>query len=510
MYIIMEIMNKNAFVSILFATSIAEERVRFLELVDTRGLAFQVYFPDSLRAADALLSHQSVDLIITDLAFDGGAFADWLSLWPRPFILFAQYGEETRVSELISDESCSFIMRDPSFRHLSGLPIMIQKVLNVRESLDRQNAHLQISERRYLELVSSLPDIVYTLDGEGRFVYINESVSQLGYSPHELIGKHFSAIIEDEDVPRVSRDIVVSSLRGAVTGNEAAPKLFDERRSGDRMTRNLDVLLKTKASGRAGSTMGKVDSYGEVSSVGFTLPEYEGGSIGTVGIIRDVTKRKREELKLQEDLRMKEILLKEIHHRVKNNLQVVSSLLNLQSSNIQDLRAQSVFTDCQTQVQAMALVHEQLYRSDNLQSVEMGTFIESLVAYLFHVYDVDDRRIRSEISTALINLEIDQAIPLALIVNELVSNALKHGLSEADGVVSVSLKKNEAGLLELNVRDSGKGLSPDFRIDSSETLGFQLVQALGSQIGGGLSWTSDDGASFTLTFPYASPVSKTF
>ncbi|MFA6505582.1 MAG: histidine kinase dimerization/phosphoacceptor domain -containing protein [Treponemataceae bacterium] len=496
-------MNKSASIAILFATSVVEERVRFLELVSTSDSAYQVFFPDSLLAADALLSQHAIDLIITDLTFDGGAFADWLSLWPRPFILVAQYGEEHRVRELISDESCSFVMRDTSFRHINGLPIMIQKVLNVRESLNRQNTHLQLSERRYLDLVSSLPDIVYTLDGNGHFVYINESVSQLGYSPHELLGKHFSVIIEDADVPLVSRELVLSSLQGVVTGDESAPKLFDERRSGNRMTRNLDVRLKTKD--LVDSTMGKVDSYGEVSSVGYTLPEYDGETIGTVGIIRDVTNRKREELKLQEDLRIKEVLLKEIHHRVKNNLQVVSSLLNLQSSSIADERSQQIFIDCQTQVQAMALVHEQLYRSDNLRSIEMDTFIESLVAYLFHVYDVDDSRIRAEISAASVSLCIDQAIPVALIVNELVSNALKHGLAESDGIVFVSLTAKDAEHLTLEVRDSGKGLPPDFRIDSSATLGFQLVQALGSQIGGGLSWTSDDGASFIVSFPYVNP-----
>jgi len=499
-------MNKSGPVTLLFATSIADERVRFLEHVQSSSLAYKLFFPDSLRAADALLSREPIDLIITDLDFDGGAFADWLSLWPRPFILVAAYGQEARIGEVISDESCSFVMRDPEYRHLAGLPIMIQKVLNVRESLDRQNAHLQISERRYLDLVSSLPDIVYTLDGEGRFVYVNESIAQLGYNPYELIGKHFSTIIEDEDVPRVSREVVVKALAGAVTGEEAAPKLFDERRSGDRMTRNLDVRLKVKATSASGAATGKVDSYGEVSSVGFELPEYECNSIGTVGIIRDVTKRKREELRLQEDLRVKEVLLKEIHHRVKNNLQVVSSLLNLQSSVIEDPRSQQVFSDCQTQVQAMALVHEQLYRSDNLQFIDMDTFIESLVTYLFHVYDVDDRRIRSEVHSSSVRLGIDQAIPVALIVNELVSNALKHGLAASDGVVSVSFILRGEDQLELTVRDSGKGLPPDFRIDSSQTLGFQLVQALSSQIGGAFSVVSEGGAAFCLSFRIAAEI----
>lgn len=498
-------MHEHASVSILFATSVAEERVRFLELIHAQKLNYHLFFPDSLRSADEMLAKEKIDLIITDFAFESGAFADWLSLWPRPFILFARYGEEARLGPLISDESCSFLMRDAEFRHLIGLPIMIRKVLNVRESLDRQNAHLQLSERRYLDLVSSLPDIVYTLNGEGNFIYINESISHLGYSPQELIGKHFSTIIHETDVARVSRNVVVDSLKGTVTGEDSAPKLFDERRTGNRMTRNLEIRLNVKSPDEGPATLiGKVDSYGEVSSVGYTLPEYENGGIGTVGIIRDVTKRKHEELRLQENLRVKEVLLREIHHRVKNNLQVVSSLLNLQSSAIEDDRAQRIFTDCQTQVQAMALVHEQLYRSDNLQSIEMDTFIVSLVSYLFHVYDVDQSRISSSISAASVSLAIEQAIPVALIVNELVSNSLKHGLAESDGVVTVNFRTLEDGRLELEVRDSGKGLPPDFRIDSSETLGFQLVQALSSQIGGALSWTCDDGASFVLNFPSAS------
>ncbi len=489
-------------VSILFATSLAEERVRFLEQIDVQKLDYHVYFPDSLRGADALLAQQPIDLIITDFTFDGGAFADWLSLWPRPFILFVEYGQEDRLESLISDESSSFMMRDSRFRHLWALPVMIRKVLNVRESLDRQNAHFQLSERRYLDLVSSLPDIVYTLDGDGNFIYINESVSQLGYSPHELIGKHFSEIIQEEDISKVSRNIVVDMLKGTVTGDEAAPKLFDERRSGGRMTRNLEVRLKVKSDvAPEGTLVGKVHSYGEVSCLGYSLPEYERGPIGTVGIIRDVTVRKREVMKLQEDLRGKEVLLKEIHHRVKNNLQVVSSLLNLQSSAISDDRAQRIFTDCQTQVQAMALVHEQLYRSDNLQSIDMDTFIASLVSYLFHVYDIDQNRITPIVSTESVSLSVDQAIPVALVVNELVSNSLKHGLAESDGVVTVNFRKVDSGRLELEVRDSGKGLPPDFRIASSETLGFQLVQALSTQIGGALSWTSEDGASFILSFP---------
>ena len=231
--------------TILFATTVAEERLRFQDLVSLMGLEYTIRVPESLQEADKILAEDAVDLIVTDLSFANGAFADWLMLWPRPFILLGYYGEESRLDGLIRDEACSFVMRDSSHRHLGSLPTMIRKVLNIRESRDRQNAHFQISERRYMDLVSALPDIVYTLDAQGRFCYINDSVSCLGYQPSELMGKHFSIIVDEDDVAKVSRDLVLPELRGRTTGPEGSPKLFDERRTGSRMTRDLVIRLRT-------------------------------------------------------------------------------------------------------------------------------------------------------------------------------------------------------------------------------------------------------------------------
>lgn len=498
-------MKNNSGVVILFATTVAEERIRFLELAKIRSLGYEILFPQDLREADALVGSRDVDLIVTDLSFADGAFVDWLVLWPRPFILLAYFGEEARVDQLIGDEACSFVMRDSSYRHLGSLPTMIRKVLNVRESLNRQNAHLQITERRYLDLVSSLPDIVYTLDGQGRFIYVNDSVSMLGFKPAELIGRHFSEIIESEDVAKVSRELVLRDLAGKVTGPEGAPKLFDERRRGERMTRNLEVRLRNKPPTPGSPPVGKVLAYGEVSCVGYSLPEYEGSDNGTVGVIRDVTNRKLAELKLKESLRVKEVLLKEIHHRVKNNMQVVSSLLHLQESSIEDPPSREIFQACQTQIHAMAMVHEQLYRSDNLQAIDMKAFLDSLLDFLYRVFDVDDSKVVHDVSCDSVVLGIDQAIPVALIVNELVSNSLKHGLSSGEGRISVSLAFDGAGALRLEVQDSGAGLPEDFRIEETDTLGFQLIQALGAQLGGDFSWQNVQGARCMLRFPYVDP-----
>ncbi len=497
--------------TILFATTVEEERLRFLDLVALKGLDYTVRVPVSLQDADRILAEEKVGLIVTDLSFANGAFADWLMLWPRPFIILAYYGEEARLDGLIRDEACSFVMRDSSHRHLGSLPTMIRKVLNISESRDRQNAHFQISERRYMELVSVLPDIVYILDGQGRFSYMNDSISSLGYTAAELIGKHFSVIIDAEDVTKVSRDIVLPELRGRETGDAGAPKLFDERRSGHRMTRDLIVRLRTKPAPIATEATGNVsafgETFGEISCVGYMLPEYEGSGIGTVGIIRDVTLRKREEIKLKEDLRVKDVLLKEIHHRVKNNLQVISSLISLQGAVLADEESQLVFQDCQTQIQSIAMVHEQLYRSDNLQAIDMASFLTSLVAYLLRVFNVDEGRVVSEVECGSLSLGIDQATPVALIVNELVSNSIKHGLGRDGGTISVTFDRMGDGRLRLTVRDSGDGLPEDVDIEGSKTLGIQLIRALTSQLGGEASWENAQGTLFTLVFPYQPPPS---
>ncbi len=498
-------MDSSKRVSILFAGSVLEERELFIAMNEKLIKPYAIVCPEDLKAADAALETGSIDVIITDTSFGDGAFADWLVLWPRPFILLAYYGEEDRVDELIRDEACSYVMRDAGFRHIGGLPTMIRKVLNTRESLDRQNSHLQISERQYLDLLRSLPDIVYSLDSEGRFLYLNDSIRQLGYEPHELIGKHFSEILDPEDVPRVSRSMVLSVFPPGVPGPNPPPKLFDERRSGSRMTRNLMVRLRG-ASHEPGAPSARVDAYGEVSSVGLQLPEYEGLGVGTVGILRDVTVRAEAERHLKETLHTKELLVKEVHHRVKNNLQIISSLLNLQSDAIKDAEAARIFMNCQTQIHSMAMVHEQMDPSENFQVIDMGRYLSVLAEYLVRVLDDGTSAADYRVTCETIEIGADQAIPVGLIVNELVSLALSLPLSASQGRL-VSIDFIRIGPTDLLLKVStglraGTSMAASHPAGalSDQALGRQLVDALCAQLGGTVSWFQGD-ALCSIVFP---------
>ena len=307
--------------------------------------------------------------------------------------------------------------------------------------------------------------------------------------------------------------MVLERFAGTVTGPERAPKLFDERRSGQRMTRNLEVRLirrPTDTDWRFGS----VNAYGEVSSTGMELPEHEASRMGTVGIIRDITSRKEYQKKLESDLAAKEILLKEIHHRVKNNLQVVSSLLNLQENAVGDERVRGVFVECQTQIQSMSMVHEQLYRSMDLEGVEMEPYLGRLAAYLSGIYEAAYRGIRYEIQAGEIRLDLDTAIPLAIISNELISNSFKHGFPDGGpGRVLVALRE-DGDMWELEVSDDGIGFAasreragspPDpekHRYPVYTTgLGTELIAALTAQIKGKEERTEANGARTRIRFP---------
>jgi len=485
---------------VIFAVGSEKERSAFDDFAKDENSGCIAHFPKDIKDVEALFSTDSADVIVTDFSFHSGAFADWLTFWPLPAILLVDPDDDPdRIERTLGDESSVFLERDSDGRYISRLPILLRKVRNIRESLSRQNAHLQMTEHQYLNLIQAIPDIVYILDGDGRFLYLNDAIHQLGFTPSELIGKHFSEIIHPADLPLVSKNEVLRDFKGEVTGPDKAPKLFDERRAGARMTKNLQFRLRSKTDDDY--LMASVNSYGEVSSTGFKLPEYENQPVGTVGIIRDITSRKEYEKQLEDALTAKEILLKEIHHRVKNNLQVVSSLLNLQENVVEDLAARKVFLECQTQIQSMAMVHEVLYRSEHFEGVEMQSYFEHLGSYLSGVYEGEYRGISFEVEAGEASLELDTAIPVALIVNELVSNCFKHAFPQRErGKILISMAAVETGW-SIGVSDDGVGFEAT-RVKERECgLGTELVAALTAQLRGTLSTTTREGAHTRILIP---------
>ena len=218
-------------------------------------------------------------------------------------------------------------------------------------------------------------------------------------------------------------------------------------------------------------------------------------------VVRDVTKRKEAEERIRASLAEKEVLLKEIHHRVKNNLQVVSSLLYLQATRTEHPGAVSALRESRNRVRSMALIHERLYQSPNLASVDMGEYTRNLVSDLQHSQRTEDGSVRVTLTIEDIPLGITEAIPCGLIINELVSNSLKHAFPEGrHGEVTVELTRGDAGSFTLTVSDNGIGFPEHVDFRNSSSLGLTLINSLVDQLGGAIKLDRGNGTSFTITF----------
>jgi len=218
-------------------------------------------------------------------------------------------------------------------------------------------------------------------------------------------------------------------------------------------------------------------------------------------IIRDITERKKAEEQAKASLNEKEVLLREIHHRVKNNMQIISSLLSLQSQSLQDPEIKSMFRESQGRIRTMALVHEKLYQTRDLSRIDLAEYIRSLAAYLFRTYQMEAGRIQLKTDLDKTFLDINTSIPCGLIVNELVSNALKHAFpDERKGEILIELRESEGGALRLTVRDNGIGFPEGVDLRTTDTLGLQIVTLLVDQIDGKLDVKRDRGTVFSVTF----------
>ena len=208
-----------------------------------------------------------------------------------------------------------------------------------------------------------------------------------------------------------------------------------------------------------------------------------GGRRFIQGIWQDITKRVQAEERLRSSLQEKEVLLREIHHRVKNNMQVIYSLLSVQARHAVDPRLAAALSESQQRVQTMALVHENLYRSDDIARIDTATFIDALVCNLRNLYAADRNRISLRTEVDDVELNLDQAAPVGLIVNELVSNIFKHAFpGEQEGNALVTLKKHGEDRMELVVSDDGIGIPKEMDLEHIDSLGLELITALSDQL----------------------------
>jgi len=216
---------------------------------------------------------------------------------------------------------------------------------------------------------------------------------------------------------------------------------------------------------------------------------------------KEILERRHAEERIQASLREKEVLLREIHHRVKNNLQVISSLLKLQAGYAGYETVAVMFKESQDRIRSMALVHEKLYQSEDLASIGLDEYIHHVINALFRSYGVNTNKIAAKIDVEAVRLEVDTAIPCGLIINELVSNSLKYAFPEAKkGEIKIMLRSTDENEIQLTISDNGVGIPDDLDLTNTESLGLKLVCILVDQIGGELEIDRSAGATFRIKF----------
>ena len=229
--------------------------------------------------------------------------------------------------------------------------------------------------------------------------------------------------------------------------------------------------------------------------------DHEGSVVSFVGFVMDITERKEAERKIKAALKEKETLLKEIHHRVKNNMNVTSSLLKLQSAGITDKKTLEMFQDTRGRIQTMALVHDKLYRSKDLAHIDFREYIKDLAENQFRSYDVKRDRISLKVAAEGLFFEIDLATPCGLIISELVSNALKHAFPQnRKGEVKIALSAINADEFELIVSDDGVGIPADVDFENTGSFGLYLINLLVEQLDGTIDLDRDGGTAFRIRF----------
>jgi len=219
------------------------------------------------------------------------------------------------------------------------------------------------------------------------------------------------------------------------------------------------------------------------------------------GTITDITESKVAEEKVRTILVENEIMLKEIQHRVKNNFQVMLSLLSLQARHIQDPQYQDIFRVSQNRIKTLALVYEKLYYSKDFSSINFSEYVQQLIKNIVYVYSVNPLKISIKLNIETLFLELDQAVPCGLIINELVSNSIKFAFPEdRSGEITVDLSQ-KGNNLELKVADNGIGIPINIDYKSTETLGLQLVMTLTAQMDGLINYDGSNGSAFSIIIP---------
>jgi PAS domain S-box-containing protein len=352
------------------------------------------------------------------------------------------------------------------------LPYTQKRLISFMDITDKKESRKALidSQKKYKELAELLPQPVFESNLKKDVTFTNQiGFKMFGYTQEDLdTGLNMLQLLDPKD-----HDKARENVKRSITMEE----LFVEEYTGLKKDgTNFPILVYSNSL------------------------KHDDKVVGSRGVIVDLTDIKNVENNLKASIHEKEILLREIHHRVKNNMQIISSLLNLQTEYVDDEEAVNVLKESQNRVKSMAIIHENLYKSNDLAHINFVDYINSLVLNLFYSYNIDQKQIKPLLKIEDINLNIETAVPCGLIISELISNSLKYAFpNKMKGEIIISLKSVE-DTYHLCICDNGIGLPEDINFSNIKTLGLLLVNSLTEQIDGEITIKRGHGTKFKIIF----------
>jgi PAS domain S-box-containing protein len=364
----------------------------------------------------------------------------------------------------------------------------MEELVHSNESLSTTNEKLQIeiterkkaeetlkeNEEKFRKITSSAFAAVVMMDDKGRISFWNEAASKIfGYSKEEVVGKDLHRLI----VPERYYEDYLKGMEG-----------FKENGTG---------LIINKTRIWPGLRKDRTEFFAEHSFSSVKIKD----KWHAISIVRDITERKGTDEQIKASLKEKEVLLNEIHHRVKNNLQIISSLLDMSSMQTQNQETIELFAESRNRVESMALIHSQLYESERFDEIDMERHIQELSGNLLNIYS-KEKTITLDIKSANVYLPVTQAVPCALVLNELISNSLKHAYRDGQkGTMSIIMQQSNDGTILLKVKDNGVGIPEEIDIERTKSLGLKLARNIvNRQLNGKIKIVRNKGAEFIIEF----------
>ncbi|MCV2368912.1 sensor histidine kinase [Roseateles oligotrophus] len=446
------------------------DEMALLKAVKDQHLPYLISIARSIAQARAELARQQFDIILADDSLGDGTCFDLLDAFAGQLVvLVAGMGEEQITARAMELGVHDYLLKDSQRGYLKLLKWRVAAALR-QSNLARQLSSSQASLRATLDAV---PDLLFEIDAQGRYHDFHSARSDLLLVPADVL---MGRLVAELMPPEAAAVVMASLAQAQATGSSYGQQIQLDLPQGP-MWFELSAVRKA-------------DSAADD-------PHF-------VVLSRDITARKRSEQALFQSLKDKEALLKEVHHRVKNNLQVITSLLRLESGRTELADTKRVLDDMQGRIRSMALLHETLYRSGVFAGTDLAAYLSQVATQVFRM--LARGRLSLKLNLAPLKVGMDLATPCGLLLNELLTNCFKHGFADLDGAsaegeVRVSLQAVAGGpRWRLSVSDTGQGLAADFEARRGQSLGLKLVSDLARQMGGQLEIGAGPAAEFSVAF----------